>query len=71
MTTTSHRTAALDTAAAVGHKKGKVAGLRQAADLLVEWGTIARTVGDEAEARIQEDAAESLRQIADRLEEEG
>lgn len=50
---------------------GKIAGLRRAADLLVQWGATAREHGDEFEGKVQEEAAESLRQIADRMEEEG
>lgn len=51
-------------------KEGKVAGIRRAAELLVQWGATARESGDEFEGKCNEEAAESLRQIADRLEEE-
>ena len=54
-----------------GRKEGKIAGLRQAADLLVQWGSDARENGDEFEGKANEEAAESLRQIADIVEEEG
>lgn len=55
---------------AEGRKLGRIAGLREAADLLVQWGATARESGDEFEGKVQEESAESLRPIADRLEEE-